>query len=357
MQSFFAEYIVPGTGIEPQTISVLLLKKSIKLGYKNEEGHPQVEEWMLNELSSQYKMGSNETSVILAGKGKQLTSEGDALHKAIIAVKEYNALPRHKKILTPVFYKQFTAALVMLLLLAGGYFLLAPWLSGLLAKKLPRKYEISLGETVYKSLMKTYTIDEQKTKLAGNFLAELNFQSDYPVQVTVVNSKQVNAFALPGGHIVIYSALLGKMKDHSELAALLAHEFTHVNNRHSTRSIFRSLGSKAFLSLLFGRTGMLTTLVVDNADFLKSLKYSRSLEKEADIEGLKLLKEKQVDGRGFVWLMQHLGEASKDVLPEMITSHPNIEKRIKYLQASEHFVPRDSAVNKNLPAIFSQLMQ
>lgn len=204
-------------------------------------------------------------------------------------------------------------------------------------------------------MIKTYTVDQQKTKLAQQFLSELKFDSPYPVEVTVVKSEQVNAFALPGGHIVIYSAILEKMEHPSELAALLSHEFSHVQHRHATRSIFRRLGSKAFISLLFGRTGMLTSLVLNNADELKSLKYSRSLEKEADLEGLKLLKERNIDGRGFIQLMQHLQESDGKNLPEIIASHPNTGKRIDYLRNNENFLAVDSAVNKQLPVLFGQL--
>ncbi len=109
------------------------------------------------------------------------------------------------------------------------------------------------------------------------------------IRITVVNDNTVNAFALPGGRIVVYSALLKEIGSYPELAALLSHEFTHVNNRHSTKSIFRNLGSKVFLGLLFGKFGSVTAVLVDHADNLKSLKYSRKLEKEADIEGLAII--------------------------------------------------------------------
>jgi beta-barrel assembly-enhancing protease len=355
MQSFLGSYEMPGKENGLPYTSILLLDKSLKLGYKNEADLPVVEEWPLNAITAQYHRPGNESVVTLTGTRKQITVTGEALCNGIITLKAYHAQPLYRKIFTKTFYKLASVALFMITLLVGGYFLLAPWLSELLAKKLPAKYEISLGENVYGSLIKTYTVDEEKTKLAGEFLAALKFESHYPVQVTVVKNSQVNAFALPGGHIIVYSALLEKISNYSELAALLAHEYTHISKRHATRSIFRSLGSKAFISLLFGRSGMLTSLVLNNADQLKSLKYSRSLEKEADIEGLRLLKESKIDGRGFIWLMEHLAENGKQLLPEMVASHPDIEKRIRYLRENEHFIPLDSVANPELPLLFSRL--
>ena len=101
------------------------------------------------------------------------------------------------------------------------------------------------------------------------------------------------AAASGAGKTTLVKALLNKIKSYPELAALLGHEFTHINNKHATRSIFRRLGSKVFLSLLFGKFGTVTSVLADHADDLKSLTYSRKLEKEADMNGLQILEERK----------------------------------------------------------------
>jgi predicted Zn-dependent protease len=154
----------------------------------------------------------------------------------------------------------------------------------------------------------------------------------------------------------VYSALIEKMESYPELAALLSHEFTHVNNKHSTKSIFRQLGSRIFLSLLFGRLGSVTSVLVNHADNLKSLKYSRGLEKEADVEGLQLLRERKIDPAGFADLFIHLKESSPAAGgPEFLASHPDIDKRIAYIKE----VSGDIVVQENtqLQRIFEQLKQ
>jgi predicted Zn-dependent protease len=172
----------------------------------------------------------------------------------------------------------------------------------------------------------------------------------------VVNDNVVNAFALPGGRIVVYSALLKQVKSYPELAALLSHEFTHINNKHSTKSIFRRLGSKIFLGLLFGKFGSVTSVLVDHADNLKSLKYSRKLEKEADTEGLAILKQRKIDPQGFVSLFNHLKEsAPSNSIPEFLGSHPDIEKRIKHINESSANVQVQE--NRQLKTIFEKLNQ
>ena len=354
MHSFHGIYIHPRQFGEPQPVTILVNEKEIKIGWLNAAGEPQTETWPVKQVTVTYEPGGPTTKLALAGSDKVLSIPGEEAHKALLHIQAENAVPRVKKIWSRG-KKQLAAAVIMLALLAGTYFLLAPWLSELMAKKLPRSYEISLGNQVYKSIMTAYSEDKEKTTLANTFFKQLNITTKYPVWITVVNSEQVNAFALPGGHIVIYTGILEKLKTYPELAALMAHEFTHVEKRHATRSIFRSIGTSAFLSLLFGNNAALTSMVLNNAEQLTSLKYSRSLEKEADLEGLRLLKERKIDGRGFVELMKHLGEEGKSFLPEIVASHPNIEKRIAYIQQHKDFVPVTAPADTLLHNLFVHL--
>jgi predicted Zn-dependent protease len=196
--------------------------------------------------------------------------------------------------------------------------------------------------------------DKSKSFVLNQFFELMDVPTAYNINITVVNDDIVNAFALPGGRIVIYSALLKEIASYPELAALLSHEFTHVNNKHSTKSIFRRLGSKVFLGLLFGRFGTVTSVVVNHADNLKSLKYSRSLEKEADMNGLAILTKRKIDPKGFVDLFHHLMEAGPaNNLPEFMGSHPDVDRRIGYIkEASKGVAVKEDA---ELKAIFEKL--
>src|SRR5205823_5662759 len=132
----------------------------------------------------------------------------------------------------------------------------------------------------------------------NQFYKQLHYDVHYPVQITVVHSDEMNAFAIPGGHIVVYDAILETMKTPEELAALLAHEASHVALRHSLRNIFRSQARKMFLSLLMGNQASIVSVVVNNADELKGLEYSRSLETEADNNGIQLMANSNINVQG-----------------------------------------------------------
>ncbi len=234
-----------------------------------------------------------------------------------------------------------------------GYMLIVPWVSEKLADTVSVEMEQQLGDGVYEALSTDFKIDTARTRLVGEFFSSMRVSSAYSIRIAVVNSGELNAFALPGGRIVVYSALLDKMQGAPELAALLAHEFTHVDRKHATRSIFRRLGSQVFLGLLFGKVGSVTGVLVDHADELRSLTYSRSLEKEADLKGLKLLTDREIDPAGFEGLFTRLKSEDASSLPEFMASHPDLDNRIAYIKESSK-AARITAQPK-LDAIFAQL--
>lgn len=223
--------------------------------------------------------------------------------------------------------------IVFLVIALLAYFLLVPWIASALASRFPVSYEKTIGDQAYNSMKAGFTIDKNKTAYINQFYKQLAVPSKYDVQIVVVKGDVMNAFALPGGHIVVYDKLIYNLNAYPELAALLSHEFTHVENRHTVRSLFRTLGSKVFLSLVLGDATAVGTVIIDNADELKSLSYSRSLETEADENGARLLAERGIDCSGFEGLFNTLKKETKGVeTSEWISSHPQLDKRIKNIK-------------------------
>ncbi|HEY1113692.1 MAG TPA: M48 family metallopeptidase, partial [Chitinophagaceae bacterium] len=205
------------------------------------------------------------------------------------------------------------------------YFVAVPRIASGLAGNVSMNYEKELGEGMYRSMRGSFTVDEKRTALINEFFRQLNVRSDYNIQITVVKGDVANAFAIPGGRIVVYDKLLSGITSYPQLAALLAHEYVHVQNRHTLRSLFRQLSSRMILSLLLGNLDVVGAVLVQNTDQLKDLSYSRSLETEADEEGALLLAKRGVDCKGFVELFELLQkETGGQEVPEFINSHPNL---------------------------------
>jgi Zn-dependent protease with chaperone function len=231
------------------------------------------------------------------------------------------------------------APLLKLLLFFFAFLLLAwlflvPWIASALAGRFPISYEKSIGDQTFNAMKADFVVDEKRTAYVNEFFDQMKISSRYDVQIFVVKGDLVNAFALPGGRIVVYDQLINKLDSYPELAAMLTHEFTHVENRHTIKTLFRQLGSKVFLSLVFGDATAVGGVVISNADELKSLSYSRSLEKEADENGARLLADRKIDCNGFVRLFTLLKKETpaNSENAEWISSHPNLDKRIKNIE-------------------------
>jgi len=354
MKTWFGSYY---TSFHAESVeaTVLAVEDHITIGYRGDDGTTQMMKWNIKELTAVFDNSQQATKITHYGeRNGRLLINGKQAADFILQMQAEQQKPWHKKDKT----KEWVRNLMIFLGIAGvlitAYFLIVPWLSEKLASTVSTKTEEQFGDAVYDALSLSQQQDQEATALVNEFFKEMKVVTGNNVRITVVNGDVVNAFALPGGNIVVYSALLKELKTYPELSALLSHEFTHVNNRHSTKSIFRQLGSRIFLSLLFGKFGNVTAILADQADKFKSLKYSRKLEKEADIEGLSLLKERKIDPAGFVVLFQHLKAAGPgSAMPEFFESHPDIDKRIDYIrEASKNSLVED---NPALRAIFEKI--
>lgn len=223
-------------------------------------------------------------------------------------------------------------ACIALILLS--YFIFIPALAEFIATKVPSSYEAELGQNIYDQISSDFDIDEEKSAAANEFFKELNIESDYPIQITVVNAPIKNAYALPGGHIVVYDEILQEMNSEDEFVALLCHEYSHVALKHTTRSLFRSLGTYMVLSFVLSDINGIMGVLIENAHNVKSLSYTRSLEEEADQNGLRLMIKAGVNPVGMVNLFKHLKEPKDDTvdIPQFLSTHPMLDERIKYIE-------------------------
>lgn len=134
----------------------------------------------------------------------------------------------------------------------------------------------------------------------------------------------VNAFAMPGGVIIVYRGLIEALKTPELLAAVVAHEISHVEQRHFLRQQYRSFGATALVRMIFGVT---QDLGIINTVGLIGLKYSRDMELEADIEGARLLVKAGVSPQVFMDMLDILGQEDGGWSPAIISTHPSSDRR------------------------------
>lgn len=242
---------------------------------------------------------------------------------------------------------------VIFIFLSLLFIVIVPAIAGYLAKTVSPAYEIQVGNEIFDQLTAGMTVNEPATETVMRFYSQLNIQSIYPVQVTVVKGEILNAFALPGGHIIVYDEMLKEINDPETLAALLAHEFMHIEQRHTTRSIFRQFSSAVVLYFIVGDMGSIGGVLLNRAEQLKNLSYSRSYEKEADLLGLQLIEDRGISSNGFIDLFQLLKNSVHVSVSEWASSHPDIDRRINYIR--ENAGRQTGNMGPGMKEIFQQL--
>lgn len=241
----------------------------------------------------------------------------------------------------------FLAAGILFAILIVCYFFIIPWGAEKIAGQLPKSVDREVGQAARAALDET--IDSAGSKLLTQFASEINWKSDDTLRFSVVKSDVVNAYALPGGYIVVYSELLKKIQTKEELAALLAHEVSHINYRHSIRKLCKDLSTSILVNTILGNIGAVSASLYSNASAIYSLRYSREYEKEADVEGLELLRANDINQKGMPDLMKILSGIDKKIaVPTFLSTHPLTDNRINYL---EQQIKEHPASYKDMPAL------
>jgi predicted Zn-dependent protease len=262
-------------------------------------------------------------------------------------------------------FKNSKSTFIKLMLVIGAifiglalltYFFLLPWMVNKAVENFPTDYEKKFGKVMFDQVKASEKWDATQTKLINNFFDSLHFKSKYNIEILYVNKDEVNAYALPGGYMVVYDGILKKMKSEEELAGLLAHEFSHIKLKHTLKSTFNSIGFATMLQIVFGGFDeSIIGLLGNQTEQLRQLHYSRTLETEADENGFNLMKEQQLDPNGMINLFERLKAESTDIMPSILSTHPLPEERIKYIQDlinKNKFVVKN---NKQLEFIFEKL--
>ncbi|HUW30582.1 MAG TPA: M48 family metallopeptidase [Planctomycetota bacterium] len=158
-------------------------------------------------------------------------------------------------------------------------------------------------------------------------------RQDVTYSFKVIDSpNQINAFAVPGGNIYIYSGLLRQMKTESELAAVLGHEVAHISLRHSMKRLTRQTGFELVLAVVLGENSpawqSTVGKLVGNVAFLQ---FSKAEEEDADRDGLTFMYNAGYDPHGMVNLLTMfttLQQSEPSKIEVFLSSHPAPQERV-----------------------------
>jgi len=146
----------------------------------------------------------------------------------------------------------------------------------------------------------------------------------------VANRPEINAFAAPGGVVVVYSGLIRAADSAEELAGVLTHEVAHAELRHTLRGVIKSLGLRALVALVIGDIS--GSVFADAATRLTELRFSRDAEREADAEGLRRLVAARIDPAGMLRFYEKLAAGERLSPPPLLSTHPATGERLESLR-------------------------
>lgn len=238
---------------------------------------------------------------------------------------------RRGRALRTLAWSLLAVVVVLPLLLLGLFLWQADRIAGALAARIPVAQEQQLGRQVFARMRGGLKLLEDGTELDAvrNLGARLTQGSRFNYEFHVARDASINAFALPGGIIIVHTGLIDRVRRPEELAGVLAHEVQHVEQRHSLEAIVKELGLRGVWAAATGDVG--GSLAGNAALKLASLRFSRGAEHEADALGFDALVEQGMDPRGMVDFFGTLQQAAGASPPAWLSTHPPSEARRKAL--------------------------
>lgn len=198
--------------------------------------------------------------------------------------------------------------------------------------KVSSNTEEKLGELLWETIERTERVikDDSIVKPVDRLLAKLADKNDIEwkkIHLHIVEKDEVNAFAMPGNHLIVYTGLISDCENESELAGVLGHEIAHLEKNHVMKKLVKEVGISVLISMTTGGNG---GAIQQTLGMLSSSAYDRSLESEADMTAVDYLIKANLDPEQFANFMFKMSTNSD--LPEeayWLTTHPESEERAK----------------------------
>jgi Zn-dependent protease with chaperone function len=212
-----------------------------------------------------------------------------------------------------------------------------------IAKKIPAEMEEELGKSTFaqisvdRKLITDEGIQSELTDLVAPLVQVLP-NDRYSFHFHIIEDSSLNAFAIPGGFVVLHTGLLLKAQRPEEILGVLAHEIAHVTQQHGIRNIIESAGLFLVVQSVLGDLTGIAAVLADGGSFILHQKFSRNFEEEADDIGLGYLFDAGIDPSGFIDFFHRIkDEQDKTILGKAtsnltwLSTHPATEDRIESL--------------------------
>jgi beta-barrel assembly-enhancing protease len=234
--------------------------------------------------------------------------------------------------------KSFSQLFFILVLFFSTWFLLSKidWMKHFKIQIIQESTEKKIGDLIWES-----------TKITESEITSINLNKSIDsiakqicisngiefstIKIHCIQKEELNAFALPDNHLVIYSSLIARCENSSELAGVIAHEIAHMQLHHIMKKLRKEIG----LSILLSATGNNNPVILQKAvKLLSSSAYDRSLETEADVKAIDYLTNAKIDPKGLATFLMKLAENEGELMSDVdiLSTHPASKERANLIQ-------------------------
>lgn len=197
-----------------------------------------------------------------------------------------------------------------------------------------RKMEEGLGELfwdIFKNKEKEVSnpeVYDAVDSLLTHLCKKNNIDRDQ-IKFHLLEKAEVNAFALPDGHLVVFTGLIDQAENQEELCGVIGHELAHIQLNHVMKKLVKEVGLSMLISMTTGRSG--NDAISQAAKTLSSTAFDRSLEKEADMKAVDYMIKSDINPEPFADFLYRLSMEDPKMMKylEWISTHPESENRSK----------------------------
>ena len=231
----------------------------------------------------------------------------------------------------------FQGAIIIIVFLCSWFcFTQINWVKIFHVQQLTDETEKKLGDVLLDVVLKSE--DEIKTPQVNNAIDSIvnhicikNKISREQIKIHVVQKDEINAFAMPNGHLIVYSGLIQNSDNQEELTGVLCHEIAHIQLNHVMKKLLSEMGLSVLITLSSGNGSPI--IIKEALKRLSSLTYERGLEKEADLKAVDYMIKANVNPSSFANFLfrQSLNENESSKYLQWASSHPDSKDRSVYI--------------------------
>lgn len=227
---------------------------------------------------------------------------------------------------------------ITILLFFGTWFVLTQidWVKLFKVQQITEKTEKKLGDLFWEVFKKSERENENTLVVTSidSIVTKVCSANDIDrekIKVSVLNKDEINAFALPNGHLIIYSGLILNSDNQEELTGVICHEIAHIELDHVMKKLVKEIGLSVLISMTTGNGG--ADLIKETAKMLSSTAFDRRLEKEADLKAIDYLINAKVNPEPFANFLYKLANEENQATQYLtwISTHPDSKERAEYI--------------------------